>query len=214
MDPIAGRVLGSLIEKQLTTPQQYPLSLNALTLACNQTSSRDPVTNYDEATVREALDRLKADGLARFVLPSHGRSVVRYRHALEEKLALDERQLALLGVLMLRGPQTVGELRTRTERMATFSGTDQVEADLEGLARWDDPLVARAARRPGQKEERWAHLLFDHDTSAPPAGIGREREESVGPGEAVPLREELAALRSELEALRREVADLRLALGG
>jgi uncharacterized protein YceH (UPF0502 family) len=208
LDPVAGRVLGSLIEKHLTTPTQYPLSLNALTLACNQTSSRDPITHYDEGTVRQALDRLKADGLARFVLPSHGRSVVRYRHALEETLALDARQLALLAVLLLRGPQTVGELRTRTERMATFDGTDQVEADLVGLSRWGDPLVTRLERQPGQKEERWAHLLFDHDQPAARPDGGRSPAATDG------LAEQMAELRAEVEDLRRQVEELKRALGG
>src|SRR5665213_4401191 len=114
------RVLGSLIEKRLTTPQQYPLTLNALVLACNQTSNRDPVVHYDESVVESALSQLKDQRLVRFVLPSHGRSVVRYRHVLDEVLGVDDRQLALLAVLLLRGPQTVGELRTRTERMVDF----------------------------------------------------------------------------------------------
>ena len=143
LEPVEGRAVGSLIEKQLTTPQQYPLSLNSLTLACNQTSNRDPVVDYSEADVQAALDSLKPKGMVRFVLPSHGRSVVRYRHVLDEKLALDARQLALVGVLLLRGPQTVGELRTRTERMADFDGISAIESDLDGLTRWEDPLVVR-----------------------------------------------------------------------
>src|SRR5579875_2465837 len=126
LDTVEGRVVGSLIEKQLTTPQQYPLTLNGLTLACNQTSNREPVVSYTEAEVQEALDRLREKGLIRKVLPSHGRSVVRFRHVLDERLALDARQLALLGGLLLRGPQTVGELRTRTDRMASFASTEEV----------------------------------------------------------------------------------------
>jgi uncharacterized protein YceH (UPF0502 family) len=205
IDPVAGRVIGSLIEKQLTTPQQYPLTLNALALACNQTSSRDPITHFEESEVREALDRLKADGYVRFVLPSHGRSVVRYRHALEETLALDSRQLSLLAVLLLRGPQTLGELRTRTDRMVTFDDTEQVESDLEGLTRWADPLVRRLERQPGQKEERWTHLLFEHEIPAgnPPA--------SRGDGSS--LAQQVADLRAEMEALKAEVAELKQALG-
>lgn len=208
LEPVTGRVLGSLIEKQLTTPQQYPLSLNSLTLACNQTSSRDPITHYDEGTVRQALDRLKGDGLVRFVLPSHGRSVVRYRHALEETLALDARQLSLLGVLLLRGPQTVGELRSRTERMAAFDGTDQVEADLEGLCRWEDPLVTRLGRQPGQKEERWAHLLYEHEHEHPAA------DGAVFAGAPTPgLAQQVTELRAEVDDLRRQLEELRVALG-
>ncbi len=115
------RVLGSLVEKQLTTPQQYPLTLNALTLACSQSSNRDPVVAYDEHTVEAAVTSVKTKGLARFVHPSHGRSALRYAHALDDALGLAPPQLALLAVLMLRGPQTLGELRTRTERMVGFS---------------------------------------------------------------------------------------------
>ena len=111
LDFVERRILGSLIEKQVTTPQQYPLSLNALVLACNQVSNRDPVTSFDEPTVEVSLATLKEEGLVRYVLPSHGRSVVRYRQVLDERLALDDRQMALVGVLLLRGPQTVGELR-------------------------------------------------------------------------------------------------------
>lgn len=214
LDPVEGRVAGSLIEKQLTTPQQYPLSLNSLTLACNQTSNRDPVVSFSEAEVQAALDSLKGKGLVRFVLPSHGRSVVRYRHALDEKLALDDRQLSLVGVLLLRGPQTVGELRTRTDRMADFDGLAAVESDLEGLARWEEPLVAKQPRRPGQKEERWTQLL-----SEAPEGESRQDsgglEESAAPAgpDLADLRAEMAKLRDEVELLREELHELRRELG-
>lgn len=206
---------GSLIEKQLTTPQQYPLSLNSLTLACNQTSNRDPVVSYSEAQVQAALDSLKGRGLVRFVLPSHGRSVVRYRHVLDEKLALDARQLSLVAVLVLRGPQTVGELRTRTDRMAEFEGLGAVESDLEGLARWEEPLVAKLARRPGQKEERWTQLLSEQAESEETEDHG---EGGAGPASApnggmADLREEVAKLREEVDALREELKELRRELG-
>src|ERR1700722_5530568 len=114
------RVLGSLVEKELTTPQQYPLTLKSLVGACNQATNRDPVVDYGEGTVMSVLNALKERRLVRFVLPSHGRTAVRYRHVLGEALALDQRQCALLAVLLLRGPQTIGELRSRTERMADF----------------------------------------------------------------------------------------------
>jgi uncharacterized protein len=153
------RVLGSLVEKQLTTPQQYPLTLNALTLACNQTSNRDPVVSYDERTVESAVTLAKTKGLARFVHPSHGRSVIRYAHMLEEAIGIDRRQLCILAVLMLRGPQTPGELRSRTDRMETFESLSDIEDELDRLARREDPLVVKLTRRPGQKEERYAHLL-------------------------------------------------------
>jgi uncharacterized protein YceH (UPF0502 family) len=203
--------LGSLIEKQLTTPQQYPLSLNSLTLACNQTSNRDPVVEYSEGEVQAALDALKAKGLLRFVLPSHGRSVVRFRHVLDEKLALDTRQMALLAVLLLRGPQTVGELRTRTDRMADFDGISAVESDLEGLTRWDEPLVARLPRRPGQKEERWTQLLCDEPERDYQADDYRAR--GSGRNDLEVLRTEVEALREELTALAEEVKRLRADLG-
>ena len=149
------RVLGSLVEKQLTTPQQYPLTLNALTLACSQSSNRDPVVAYDEHTVEAAVTSVKTKGLARFVHPSHGRSALRYAHTLDEALGLDTRPLALLAVLMLRGPQTLGELRTRTERMVRFSDLREVQAELDALAARTEPLVVRLARGPGQKEDRY-----------------------------------------------------------
>ncbi len=188
------RVLGSLVEKGLATPQQYPLTINALVAACNQTSNREPVVSYDEVTVQSALDDLKDLRLVRFVLPSHGRSVVRYRQVLDEALGLDDRQIAILAVLMLRGAQTVGELRTRTERMARFEGLVEVEHELELLGSRDEPLVTNVGRRPGQKEERWASPL-------------------VG-AEDVPQLDEVASLRSEVAELRRELDALRESLGG
>ena len=216
-DFVEGRILGSLIEKQLTTPQQYPLSLNALVLACNQTSNRDPVTSLDEPTVQTSLATLKEKGLVRYVLPSHGRSVVRYRQVLDERLGLDERQLALLGVLLLRGPQTVGELRGRTERMATFDSIEDIERDLEGLTRGDEPFVARLDRRPGQKEQRWAHLLGDESSSTGAALSAPATSEFDGlPPDGSrdhDLRGEVESLREEVELLRAEVHQLKEALG-
>jgi uncharacterized protein YceH (UPF0502 family) len=206
LDPAEGRVIGSLIEKQLTTPQQYPLSLNSLALACNQTSNRDPVVSYAESEVQQALDSLKAKGLVRFVLPSHGRSVVRYRHVLDERLALDARQLSLVAVLLLRGPQTVGELRTRTDRMAEFDGLGEVEHDLEGLTRRDPPLVQRLDRRPGQKEERWTQLLAELVEGDVHHPVGR----AAGSDD---LREEIALLRADLTSLQEEVERLKRELG-
>jgi hypothetical protein len=153
------RVLGSLVEKQLTTPQQYPLTLNALALACSQSSNRDPVVAYDEPAVDAAVTSVKTRGLAGFVHPSHGRSALRFRHALDEALGLDARPLALLAVLMLRGPQTPGELRVRTERMVGFSDLSEVQSELDALSARTEPLVVRLPRAPGQKEDRYAQLL-------------------------------------------------------
>jgi uncharacterized protein YceH (UPF0502 family) len=232
IDAIEARILGSLVEKQLTTPQQYPLSLNSLTLACNQSSNRDPIVSYDEGTVEGGLATMKEKGLVRFVLPSHGRSVVRYRHVLDERLALDQRQMALIAVLLLRGPQTVGELRVRTERMATFDGVADVESDLAGLTRGDDPFVARLERRPGQKEERWTQLLC-LETAVELTMPMRADQSQVGPepphslpesarfgevrqveptAEVQELRDDIKALRDEVQALRDEVAELRAAI--
>jgi uncharacterized protein YceH (UPF0502 family) len=223
LGPEEQRVLGSLVEKQLTTPQQYPLTLNALVLACNQSSNRDPVVHYDEATVEAAVTRAKTGGLVRFVHPSHGRSALRYRHELAEQLALGERPLALLAVLLLRGAQTPGELRARTERMAAFADLAEVEAELDALSRRQEPLVARLPRGPGQKEDRFRHLLGPAvapgataapSTAAPAGGASEEWPAPAGPAPAGhPLGEELDELRSEVAALRRELDDLRAQLG-
>jgi uncharacterized protein YceH (UPF0502 family) len=236
LPPEEMRVLACLAEKQLTTPAQYPLTLNALTLACNQSTSREPVVDWDERTIEAAVTRAKTMGLARFIHPSHGRSALRYGHALDEVLGLDARQLALVTVLMLRGPQTLNELRTRTQRMAEFADNAEVESDLEGLSHREPPLVRRLGRQPGQKEERYIQLLGPlPPASAPPTGSAGPRPESVfvsepappsgsvsgdGPGAPVPadaqiasLVAELADLRDEVVSLRRDVDDLRSELG-
>jgi hypothetical protein len=233
------RVLGSLVEKELTTPDQYPLTVKSLLAACNQASNRDPVVDYDEGTVMAALDSLKAQRLIRFVLPSHGRTAVRYRQVLDEALGLDARQCALLAVLVLRGPQTVGELRARTERMADFDGLDEIDHELRFLSAVAEPLATSLGRRPGQKEERWASPLVAAAPTAPtpptphspptppsatqnadeagPHGHGRDewpdgvRSDSGDPfGD---LRSEITALRSEVDGLRRDLRALRTSLG-
>lgn len=213
--PVEIRILGCLVEKHLTTPDNYPLSTNALVAACNQRSNRDPVVDYDERTVDAAMLELRADGLARTVT---GGRTNKHRHVLDEALGLDDRALALLGVLMLRGPQTVGELRIRTERAATFIDLDEVEATLIALASDDRPLVRRLERRPGQKEPRWMHLLGgEPDDDAPAAG------HRTSPGVSPPVpgghdhttsaSEPVVAAAVELEALQAEVAELRALVG-
>jgi uncharacterized protein YceH (UPF0502 family) len=216
LDAVEARVVGSLIEKQLTTPGQYPLTANALVLACNQSSNREPVASYSEDEVLAALDRLRQRRLVRFVLPSHGRSVVRYRHVLDELLGVGEPELALLAVLLLRGRQTVGELRARTERMTELSGLEEVERHLERMAEGEEPLVARLGRRPGQKEERWTELLWrtastgdeETGTPAPVTELGATGTLTGG------LPAEVAELRAEVAELRAAVDELRSSLGG
>ena len=220
-------MLGSLVEKGLTTPQQYPLTVNALLAACN----RRPTGSRWSATTREPCSQpstqLREQRLIRLVLPSHGRSVVRYRHVLDEALGLDDRQCAILAVLLLRGPQTVGELRTRTERMARFDGLAEVQHELDLLHGHEEPLAADIGRRPGQKEERWASPLVevDHRDTAQGAetGIASSPSSTGGTGgveRAAPhdpkadLRSELTDLRSEVALLRNELEELRASLGG
>jgi uncharacterized protein YceH (UPF0502 family) len=230
LDAAHARVVGSLIEKQLTTPQQYPLTLNALVSACNQSSNRDPVVAYTEDQVAVVLDQLKEQRLVRFVLPSHGRSVVRYRHVLDEALGIDQPQLAVLAVLLLRGPQTVGELRIRTDRMASFDSLAEVQHELDLLAGLEQPLVVCQPRRPGQKEERWVELLSADQVTAigepPPPGAGAGAGAvgtAVGAGGqarsssadvVAEVWQELARLAADVAALRTELQELRDSLGG
>jgi uncharacterized protein YceH (UPF0502 family) len=218
LSPECARVLGALMEKGLATPQQYPLTVNALQSACNQTSNREPVVSYDETTVLLALDELKDQKLVRFVLPSHGRSVVRYRQVLDETLALDARQCAILAVLLLRGPQTIGELRIRTERMATFDSLDEIQHELDLLHTREDPLARNVGRRPGQKEERWATTLVPDQPAAAAASTTTTAATTGAPiavaAHEDELRVELAELRAEVADLRQEVHELRESLGG
>ena len=234
-----GRVVASLVEKQLTIPQHYPLTLNALVAACNQSTSRDPVSAYSEQEVLDAVESLRAKRLVRAVLPSHGRSVVRYRHVLDETLGLDAGQLAVLAVLELRGPQTVAELRVRSERLAAVGPVDH---ELELLASREEPLAAQVARRPGQKEDRWQSLLSEPLPGDARGGVLRVEEPpiagsrslagaSLGQAPGTPadtlraevdelrhdvgtIRAEVDSLRAGLEMLRRRLDDLRASLGG
>jgi uncharacterized protein len=187
------RVLGCLVEKQRTTPDQYPLSLNALRLACNQATNRDPVVDYDEPTIRAALERLSRKGWVRLA-SGPGSRAVKYRHLLPEALRLSEPELSLLAVLMLRGPQTPGELKGRTERLHPFDSPAAVEQALAPLV--ERELVERLPRRPGQKEERYAQRLGGDEAPAPP----EEAEPPPGLEERVRrLEEEVASLRRAIE---------------
>lgn len=212
LDPAEVRVLGSLLEKELATPDYYPLTLNALTLACNQTSNRDPVVSFDEATVVRALDRLREKRLAYLFGGAQSR-VPRYGHRLADS-ELGRPEIAVLCVLMLRGPQTIGEVKTRTGRMHEFAGLEETEAVLDALAaRPSGALVAKLPRQPGLKEQRYAHLLggpVDLRVAAPEPGPEPATLAVRSEGERLGrLEQEAAALRWELAELKREFAAFR-----
>ena len=233
-------MLGSLLEKQRTTPDQYPLTLNALRLACNQSTNREPVVDYDEQTIRDALTRLRQRGWTRYASAQGSRSA-KYRHLFDEALGLGRAELALLCVMMLRGPQTPGELKQRTERMHPFEGLAEIEATLERLI--ERELVVRQ-RRPGQKEDRFEQVVGGSgdeagadepwpvepavaadpeaeaaqtglvaDASAP-AGRPEATRAAEGPGEPLDvLTARVKALEGEVEELREQLAALRRELG-
>jgi hypothetical protein len=229
------RVLGCLLEKQRTTPDAYPLSLNALRLACNQATNRDPVTEYDEAVIRDALHRLSRRRWTRLASGAGSRAP-KYRHLLDEALGLPEDELVVLCVLMLRGAQTPGELKQRTERLHPLPDLSAVLDALERLIGRE--LAARLPRRPGQKEERYTHLLSDNEPQpgapapaapaapAPPPDVADfEHAPAPSPAAMAPaaapipdprvarLEDEVAALRTDLEALRASLDALRADLG-
>jgi uncharacterized protein YceH (UPF0502 family) len=158
------RVLGCLIEKEATTPDVYPLTLKALTTACNQTSNRDPLMSLSEHLVESAALALKAVGFARVVYPGSGERATKYRHIAQEALGIDAAEQAVLAVLLLRGPQTLAELRTRTERLHAFAD-GELEATLESLATRDPAVVERLERQPGAREPRWRQLVAEEDAS-------------------------------------------------
>jgi uncharacterized protein len=195
LDPVEIRVLGCLIEKQRTTPDAYPLSLNALRAACNQTTNRDPVVSYDEEAIRGALHRLGRRGWTRLASGAGSRAA-KYRHLLDEHPGLSRDEQALLAVLALRGPQTPGELRARTERMRRFEDFDELQQVLDGLI--ERGFAVRHLRRPGQKEERYSHLL----------GEDAEEVEAAAPAPAAPAAQPDAAREDRLDRLERQVAAL------
>ena len=211
LNPVEQRVLGCLIEKRWTTPDQYPLSLNALRLACNQLTNRDPVTDYDETAVREAAFRLSRFGVIRMA-SGHGSRTVKYRHLAEEALSLGREELAILAVLLLRGSQTPGELKARSERMASLGSLEDVDRVLDTLS--ERGYARRIPRRPGQKEDRFEHLLggAPEESAAPvraadPAAASVPTSDSRLP--AGDLSARVAELESQVEELRRELAALR-----
>jgi len=227
--PVELRVLGSLVEKQRTTPDVYPLTLNALRLACNQSTNRDPVVDLDDAAIRAALDRLTRKRWARLA-SGQGSRAPKYRHLLSETMELDRAELAILGVLMLRGPQTPGELKGRADRLHHFEDPDAVEATLERLG--ERGHVRRLERQPGQKEERCVQLLGTEERPGPGTGAAGSSDPDDGGhapavepyggkdlGRSPPtpnagaaigarvtrLEEEVGALREALERLREEL---------
>jgi hypothetical protein len=213
LSPAALRVLGALAEKRLTTPQQYPLTLSALVTACNQRSAREPVTDLSEHDVQVGLRDLRDQELAR-TAGTRGR-VSRYEHRLDLQLDLDDAAQTVLGVLVLRGPQTVGEIRTRTERWHEFADLEAVEAVLQRLATHPYlPLVIELEREPGRREARWDHLLHDPDaapatTAAPPVAVATSAPVATASG----LDARVTALEEEVADLRADLAGLRAALG-
>jgi uncharacterized protein YceH (UPF0502 family) len=198
-----GRVLGCLIEKRLLTPQQYPLSDSALVAACNQTTSREPVVSYDTATVRLAVRSLRERGLVRTVHRT-GERADKHEHRAGDVLGHSPAEVALLGVLLLRGAQTPGELRSRTDRMHAFGSVDEIEAVLGDLAARVEPLVVRLDRSPGQKEARYADALVDREGASAPAPHHDDDDEdrvAALAREVAELRTEVAGLRARLDAL-------------
>jgi|SRR5579872_3432282 len=205
LDPVETRVLGALIEKEITTPEYYPLSLNALVNACNQKSNRDPTVAYDDDAVEDAIAALKSKGLA-LTITGAGSRVAKYSHRLSEKLNLGRRETAILCELMLRGPQTVGELRNHAARMHEFDDLQEVESLLDRMTE----LVSKLPRRPGEKEQRYTHLLSGQPNI--PESFSASSATSDVPSRTdrvAVLESELARINDELENLKRQFADFR-----
>lgn len=204
LDPAEMRVLGALLEKEATTPEYYPLSLNALINACNQKSNRDPVVDYDEDTVYRAVNRLREKKLA-LTITGSGR-VDKYAQRISETLNLGRRELAILCTLLLRGPQTLGEVKDRSERMFSFGDLAETEAVLDKLGdRPEDPLVRKLPRQPGQKEARYTHLL-----AGEPAldAVPQTSSSTAAPNRIAQLEQEMQQLRIELDELKKRFEDL------
>jgi len=214
LSPEEVRVIGALIEKQVTTPEHYPLTLNALRQACNQLSNREPVVAFDERTVAWTLETLRDRKLIRVVTTADGR-VPKYRHVLDEALGLKSPEMAVMCMLMLRGAQTVGEIRTRTERLYPFSALSFVETTLEDLMTREVPLVSKLPRQSGQKESRYAHLLggevqvAETESETPPHREAATKEVRVEMERMSRLEDELKMMRAELAELREGFAEFK-----
>jgi uncharacterized protein YceH (UPF0502 family) len=200
LDAVETRVLGALLEKQQTTPEVYPLTLNALLAACNQKSNREPVMEVGAGNLRDALERLHADML---VWPSEGARVRRWEHTLERRLGLEPKARALLTVLFLRGAQTTGELRSRTERMVTWGSLSEVDATLRAMAAVPDALTVELGRRPGQKEARWMHTA-----GGPPSAGTMPAGDPMTEPSAAPLAVRVARLEESVAALAARLEEL------
>lgn len=202
LSEIEARIVGCLVEKQLTTPEYYPLTLNALTAACNQKSNRDPVMSLGETELLAAVDSLRDKNLV-YLYYGTGTRTVKYKHMVQSVYEVDDAGTAILTVLMLRGPQTIGEIRERTGRLHEFSDLNEVQSTLDELARRDEPLIIKLERQPGQKEARYAHLLSGEiDVSSLPTS-SEKRSTSVADSSRVEaLETEVAELKNELAAFK------------
>jgi len=200
------RIVGSLIEKQLTTPEYYPLTLNALVAACNQKTNREPVTNYDEKTVQTALDDLRDKNIV-YVFYGSSSRVPKYKHILPDVYELEPSETAVMCVLMLRGPQTIGEIKERTGRLYNFRDLNDVNETLDALMKREEPLITKLERAPGQSAERYAHLLCGEVTQyvpterAPRGAANDERFEK--------LEQEIESLKTELNSFRQQFEDFK-----
>ena len=197
------RVVGSLVEKQLTTPEYYPLTLNALTAACNQKSNRDPVMSLGETEIMAAVDRLRDENLV-YLFYGSGSRTVKYKHMLPSVYELDAAGTAVMAVLMLRGPQTIGEIRERSGRMHEFGDLNEVQATLDDLSRRDEPLIVKLERQPGQKEARYAHLLSG-PVDVTKLAAAAERTSSAGSAS----NDRIEKLETEVERLSSELAEFK-----
>jgi uncharacterized protein YceH (UPF0502 family) len=211
LNPVETRILGSLIEKDITTPDYYPLSLNALVNACNQKNNRDPLMTLNEDTVRDALSSLQEKRLAG---PAGGADsrVTKYEHRLQEVFNFDRRETAILCVLLLRGPQTPGELRGRTDRMYRFEALDDVQSTIQRLIDREPPLVAVLPRQPGTKESRYVHLFGEGDAPPPPDLALREQDRNSSDrtrAESALAEQRISALEDQVSSLKKEFAELR-----
>ena len=211
------RAIGALVEKQIATPDYYPMTLNALVNACNQKNHRDPVVSYDETIVARALDSLREKNLAYIFHGSEARAP-KYGHLFPKAFDLGETEVPLMCVLILRGPQTSGELRSRTQHLRSFESLAEVETLLQGLSLRDNPLIVKLPRQPGSRESRFAHLLGGpvemEQREVPPHQATSAQQTQVGADKIARLEEEIASLRLELSELRRQFAEFKSELGG